>query len=475
MGILNTIMKGLIGDGGQSEGLSGYAAALGNPNGTFSGASGSKGVGGLAGWVKDNSKLLSQYLAAAGMDAAEGGGLGKNFNGVTMQQNSSDSMTQLLTKLLGGGMPGVEAKIGDKGLSINVTRETPAGQPGPDPRTTGIAPIATPGQGATAPAAAPATPAQPQAAPQQGGVTLQSLFGGVRPFSADLSGVSASDLVGLSPELILQALQLDQGQEQINDQKYRDIVNAHYNMGMLDDAQKRTALSAQELPIKAQDSNTRYLNAISEWAKMGREAPMEVPGIGKLSLDEWDKLPVDTKAYSYYVFDAKRNGQEVMDFNSWKNQPTPPQIYEIYKLSTQDPDFAKFAFKWQKSGAASTTINMTPGERKVDEAKVSGQVYFMNPNWSDDLKEHLFEAEDTPQFREAVRGPDGKRSSQKVMVQKSLRAIAWMKDKITSGDTGGEIQSESWDPENPGVYVFRVKWRDGSVSPIKINVRSVSE
>lgn len=463
MGILNTIMKGILGDDSQSEGLSGYAAALGNPNGTFSGASGGKGVGGIAGWMKDNSKALSQYLAAAGADAAEGGGLGKNFNNVTMQRNSSDSMTQLLTQLLGGGMPGVEAKIGEKGLSINMSRETPVGQPGPDPGTIGIAPLAQPSQGG-------ATPAQATAAPAPAPVQTSSVQpeGRLRPFFSDLSGVSASDLVGLSPELILQALQLDQGQEQINDQKYRDYVNAQYNMGMLSDAQKRTALAEDKLPIEQMDANSRYLNAMSEWAKMGREAPMEVPGLGKLTLDEWDKLPVDTKAYSYYVFDTKRNGEEAMDFNTWKNQPNSPQIYEIYKRSQRDPEFAKFALKWQKSGAASTTINMTPGERRKDEASVSGQIFFMDPKWKDQLSEHLEEYEWSHMAEN--RGPDGKIDPAKANLNRNLTAIRWMRDKLTAGDTGGQIINEYYDPPGSVIRKFDVKWRDGSISTVQIDL-----
>lgn len=350
MGILNTIMKGLIGDGGQSEGLTGYAAALGNPNGTFSGASGNKGVGGLAGWVKNNSKLLSQYLAAAGMDAAEGGGLGKNFNSVTMQQNSSDSMTQLLTKLLGGGMPGVEAKIGDKGLSINVARGT-----------TGIAPIATPGQGATAPADAPATPAQPQAAPQQGGVTLQSLFGGVRPFSADLSGVSASDLVGLSPELILQALQLDQGQEQINDQKYRDIVNAHYNMGMLSDAQKRTSLSEARLPIEQMGAETDRLNTLHNFWKLA-------------TADE--RTPM-MKEYEY----AQEQGYKG-NLEDWKVISGDPETIKLYKASIADGSFTGglWDFIRTKAMAGATSVNINNKvEEDLDRGYIKSRLQMYDP------------------------------------------------------------------------------------------------
>lgn len=347
MGILNTIMKGILGDGGQSEGLSGYAAALGNPNGTFSGASGSNGVGGLAGWMRDNSKALSQYLAAAGMDAAEGGGLGKNFNNVTMQRNSSDSMTQLLTQLLGGGMPGVEAKIGDKGISINMSRETPAGQPGPDPRTTGIAPLAQPSQGGATHAQAPTAPASDPV--QTSSVQPE---GRLRPFFSDLSGVSASDLVGLSPELILQALQLDQGQEQINDQKYRDYVNAQYNMGMLSDAQKRTALSEQRLPIEQMEAETGRLNTLHNFWKLATED---------------DRTPM-MKEYEY----AQEQGYEG-NLEDWKVISGDPETIKLYKASIADGSFTgglwDFIRSKAKAGATSVNIN-----NKVEEDLSRGYV-----------------------------------------------------------------------------------------------------
>ena len=129
-----------------------------------------------------DNKLFQQYLAAAGSDIGSGQPIGNNVNALTMQsaqdalatekQNKqSKNFLNLVQKMLSGEMPeGGSVKVSDKGMALSIpsTAYTSSGQTPPS------------GQ-----------PTQTQ-----------------QPINNPFTNISDTDISGMTPEMILKAIEL---------------------------------------------------------------------------------------------------------------------------------------------------------------------------------------------------------------------------------------------------------------------------
>ena len=71
-----------------------------------------------------NMLLLAQYLGAAGQDISSGKPIGANVNQVTQQAIQNIAFKQMMKELMGGNIPGATAKISDKGISLDLPKES---------------------------------------------------------------------------------------------------------------------------------------------------------------------------------------------------------------------------------------------------------------------------------------------------------------------------------------------------------------
>lgn len=235
-------------------------------------------------------------------------------------------------------------------------------------------------QGAPSPAPAPA-PTNNQ---------INTLGRYVNPFGSGLSGLSNSDLAVLGPEGVMQALMYDLNRDQLSEKTYNDLVQqmlTKEDLALRRDVLQEDMRSNQELErYRRGDLSLRQLAEERQWVDLLRMAPLEVPGLGRIPLKDWNALDTKTKAYAYYAFNQQRLGQIAMDYNTWEQQESDPTIYKYYQLSQQDPAFKEFYFEATERGATRITLGEKI-EEKVAFSKLQGLQYFDNPKWLDDVAE----------------------------------------------------------------------------------------
>jgi|WetSurMetagenome_2_1015567.scaffolds.fasta_scaffold42515_2 hypothetical protein len=350
---------------------------------------GDAGGGGFLGKIKDlfKNKQFIQMLGANGADLL-GNTPGKNSYAALSQNISSQGYSKLLENILGGKHPGVDAKLSDKGLALNILRETPVDQSGPNPGQTGIPQMQTGGgttngggttgipANAGAISAAPGTTPSTSVTPAPGTTptssnSMQDLIkqlSGQGPFAPGQLDFSGVDLAGVSPELITQALQLKLQGEQVGNQRMQDIANALYQQGQLEHGKVEEGLTQQLRKSEQQnaDTNTAKLTQDKkpDMQKQFEFAQTKEGGEFKGSFSDF-KDSTDTgdwKNYQHYVDEEKSAGNKPEGFNSW-------------------------LLKHEK-----TRSGMTLGQKLEEVAAKSslqGPGYFDNPDWTKDIDKSL--------------------------------------------------------------------------------------
>lgn len=367
------------------------------PNGVGFGVSDDT-TGGLSNLMQN--RLFLQYLSAAGQDIAGGGPIGAGVADVTQQNIAAQSYAKQQERYLNilRGMLAGEVPEGGK-----VTTDS-RGMRIDVPRAF------------TSPSGVDYLTTIPEQRRPEGGAGL------INPFAISQPGVSAADLAGLTPRDLSQALQ--------------DVI--------------RVESLKQEISAS---KTTEYRKT----QELLRTAPMEVPGLGRLSFEEWKTLDSKTKAYSYYAFDARTRGEKVLNYNEWEQQVDPPTIEQVYELAEEDEGFKKFFFEQKRAGAPRITIGEKLAERKA-LGELKGQLYFKDPDWTDDLSRYMssedvqnkiFQAEDPGMVR----------------AEESVRFI---ESKISAG--GGNIEDVKLS-EDGRTITWTVKWPSGDVETIRHGVR----
>ena len=285
---------------------------------------------------------------------------------------------------------------------------------------------------------------------------LMAILGGVGqgPTESPAGGSSAS-LVGLTPQDLSLALE--------------GATRAKTLEANIADALAGRELKGRELDIldsyrKASvdvDSYKATTDRVSELRKLAesvREAPLSVPGLGKVDLETWKSLDTKTKAYSYYAFDAQQNGEKPMPYNEWDQQTDDPTAKQLYDLAVDDPDFNEWLTKYRQSGATRITI----GE-KVETAEALADVkavkYFTDPEGltadidkhmkSEEVQNKLFQFADKPReqtkqtivekgkfIETKIKGAGGKISGARMEGRTRVWTVKWPNGKITEVSYG---------------------------------------
>jgi hypothetical protein len=398
-----------------------------------------------------SNKSAMQMLGAMGADFLGHTG-GKNTFATLSQGIASKNYSDLLKNILGGKHPGVDAKLTDKGINLNIARETPVGEPGPDPGVTGLPPLtnaqvagAVPGkQGAVAmPGSAPpianASVPTPTPAPNQGVDSLN-------PFSGSQLDFTGLDLAGVDPQLITQALQFKLAGDELGFKKISELADMQYKENTLANATKKLQPEINKTLAETEKLNTENSN-------LNAPSDIQYPGLAQLTKPEFEKLPTEDKSYAvYYTAQKNLNAKKIMTREEWDNKK-PTDREKFLRAAMQDPKLFKAAKDLAE--AESTKIDLSPGQRKLSEADVEPRVQLKDPKQLAEMINKKLTAD--PANRNIINnGTPTER-----MKVKAKAAASTIEEMITAGQ-GNILKARI---EN-GKLMWTVKWPDGTTEEI---------
>jgi hypothetical protein len=358
--------------GGIWQGPGGDAGSNGLPQG---------GLGGLF-----QNKLLAQLLGATGQDLLANTP-GKNLGGALQQNVASQNYAKMLSQVLGGGTPppgvkhtidgGAEAGTHKRTISIDHSIFDPSVGDVPQAKTPPIQPTdwlqagLGPGLGAANPfpTSQPATTAPAGAEAQVPTVApaattsdpmlqmLTQLLGGNQVnLGAGFANLRPSDLAGVSPEMMSQALQFKMQQEQLGKKNVLDVMDL--------------MMRGQELGIRAP-----YMKALTDEAIDRVAANQPVVQIGGIPYNtseylKWqqvqkENLSTNQKDYASYAAQEAANGRTPKSFEEFLNNNFTADI-KNYRLYTEQEKAAGRVPKdfdpWLSEHEGSRATRITVGE-----------------------------------------------------------------------------------------------------------------
>ena len=190
------------------------AGAAGTAGGDITGSGGGDSI-----W---NNKLFLQYLNAAGQDILAGEPIGKNVGAVTNQNIQSQNFMKMLSRMVGGGG---KATIDKEGMSLKLPTETMKGVFGSESMLGEHKAVPEPGVEAPRPTSG-------QGNLSAFGLTPSQL-GTVNPFVGSQSGITASDLAGLTTADLTNIVGLGLRSEELGRKNVHDIIDSMYKTAQM--------------------------------------------------------------------------------------------------------------------------------------------------------------------------------------------------------------------------------------------------
>ncbi len=340
------------------------------------------------------NKLFLQMLGAAGQDISAGNPIGANVNKAMEQNMQNENMRNVLVAMLGDkSVPGGSATVDDKTLTLKY----PATMFAEDPMGGGE----TIGEGTEGAFSTDFSKSTPTPAPSKGDSAM------LNPFASALSSLSASDMVGLTPEMMVTALGIGMGRE----------------------------TTAADL---------RYKEALIEQAEAVAE---------KTRRPEKVKKPTSIQEYEYAVEQGAFDGS----YTDWKKDKTNSEREYLAAVeSGYKGPYHEWYVQMKKAGATRISIGEEV-DKKIELDKVSGQSYFANPAKrqkdldayiaSDEFQDLLFDAnpDDVDKFTSDAK-------------------ITWLENRIVSG--GGIIKKREESADGKIVY-WTVDWEVGKPTEVR--------
>lgn len=357
------------------------------------------GAGGGGNFLTDlfTNKLFLQMLGAAGTDLLGGTG-GKNTGNAIQQNVGAQSYAKLLAQMLGGQMPeGGKISMDATGMKIQMPN---------------LAGSQVAGQSAPAPAQSP-TPVSSNGGGGGQDDLISNLSRALNPFAPSLpSNINPADLAGVSPELIGQAVGLQQNQEQLHQRRFSDIVDAVYKQGLLRNQEVQAGLESRGLDLRAkeyetsaQNAGTSAINALRQWQETQADlgaSPIQPPGFARpISLKEFNTFSAADKAYTFYTVENEARNkalvagggkpEPLLSRLDWENRVTTTNKKD-YEAAKADGSFKGGLMDFILEKAKAGAIKISTGD-KLDEAaarsQLQGQGYFNNPDWIKDIDTHI--------------------------------------------------------------------------------------
>lgn len=218
----------------------------------------------------DNLMLMLQYLSSAGSAVSAGQPIGPALDKVTQQSIASQNFMKMMSRMLAGDIPeGGKITVDGKGTQLNIPTNLYGQKRAAE-------------AGINLPKETNQTPA---------------MSNYLNPSNSQ-SGISASALAGLTPQDLSTLMGLKLTQEDLGRKKVSDIVDMIYKMQSIQQASQP----------KPED----------------RIYPVPVPGIGQVTLRQWNALTSEDKEYATAKWQAAQMGDSsFMSKREWQmTEPT---------------------------------------------------------------------------------------------------------------------------------------------------------
>jgi hypothetical protein len=318
-------------------------------------------MGGISNPEGGFSKLFSdpqflQYLSGIGNGLATEGfpGAVKAAGSITAQNITSKNYMKILQKMLSGDMSdGGKLTMDKDGMKINVpTFGATLGE--------GLA-----GAGPNPVGGAVAGSTSTQTAPQNNSI-LSAIGKTFNPFGNGQS-ISASDLAGLSPEMLTQAMQFRFGQEELKNKSLNDLTDALYKGKMMEYYDSQMSENRNQMEVARQNAATNAFKALTD--------------------DQRSTLEKEFDA-------AKRQGFEG-EIWDWKILASDPETIKLYNASVEDGswnikrDGGLWKFIEKKAKAGATNLQLSPYEQTRQRESAQAQASVLSPSFASDVLKDL--------------------------------------------------------------------------------------
>ena len=374
------------------------------------------------------NQLFLQYLSGAGSALSAGEPIGPALNQVTQQQISSQNYMKMLQKMLGKGVEFKSDAEGKATVTGELSKilgaeegEDVFGGQFADQKTQplGGASLQTP--------QLPATQNQQLNMPEKSGLNQGGIMSLLNPSSSPLGNFSPSDLAGLTPKDISEALKFKFAGEELGDKRINDAVDRAYKQTQITGATPSITIPGTDVKLTRKE----YISWFTSASKDER-----------------------TAAVKNYEF-AQSKGYKG-DFESFQNSASTSQ-QKNFESAKKDGYVGSFN-EWMLDMAKAGAINLGDIVARQEATKdVSAKKYFTDPKGlvqdvdkyvsSDEVQNELFQYADTPQSLER---------------EKVRRKEQFIEGKITS--SGGTIIEARLDKKT---FIWKVKWPDGTTSEVK--------
>jgi uncharacterized short protein YbdD (DUF466 family) len=189
--------------------------------------------------------------------------------------------------------------------------------------------------------------------------------------------------------------------------------------------------------------------------------PVQVPGVGAVTHDQWKALPTDIRSYAAYVHQSKQANptEPVMSFQDFKRIPGDTQLRYLEELM-KDPSKMAAAKELRRAGAPVVNVNE---KTEVADAMqdVKDRRYFTEPKGGliDDVNKHMSDRE--VQMKLAEHAPGSREHA--IAASKIREEFIEKKIKSVLGKEG-EIIGRRLDGRD---FVWTVKWPGGKTSEVR--------
>ena len=397
--------------------LSGDTAGMGNS--IIGGNEVAGGGGGLSSLL--TNKLFLQFLASGGKAISEGKPLASGIEPVISQvqasQNADKKYTALLKQLLGPDE--TKGTFSNKGISLDIPQSSLKGGSflGNDPL--GVA----------------STP-QPQPIEYNSQVRTANPFVG-----SQLQESSASDLVGLTPEMLGNIFRGSLDVENLKQKKVSEVADSLYKQKLMDQIDANIEEKTPVISIPGTDvklTRDDYVKWFTTKSKDERTAAIQ--------------------NYEYAVSKGYKG-----DFTSFQdiNRTTNQKDYEAAVEGGYKGGFNQWLSQMKKAGATNINLDTKLAEKK-GMSDIETRNYFAKGEHVADVAKHMEKAD--------FMGVPGKGEEYKTNMAKakSKEIIGFIESKIAGGR--GTIKDVKWAADGK-TMIWTVGWSDGETQEIRQRIK----
>ena len=192
------------------------------------------------------------------------------------------------------------------------------------------------------------------------GGALKGLIGKINPFDYGLSSLSASDLAGLSPELMTTALELGLQKEQMSQRTITDLISS----------------SLQSRNIDVMEN---YYQGLLQNQKAGNKVDLVNAATKLIDVMTDDKRTALQKDYEYAIGQGYEGS--LPEFKVLSDDPNSVREYNYAKANGYAGTYTDFLAKYKKS-----EINIGPYESTIQRGKATAELDVTAPGFSGEVE-----------------------------------------------------------------------------------------